>query len=172
MTGPGAIKNSFPPCTGYTLSYNGGGAGPATSRTFNFTMPIAGRFLGIGGHLHDYGVDLRLEDAVSGKVLSRVTSTRDSLGHVTAVGRKYYPVIGLRMQAGHAYRVVGSYDAPQKDTLFNGAMAIMAGVFAPADVSQWPKANFDAPETHADIESLPGGSKVTAPVIGAMAKHP
>jgi hypothetical protein len=143
-----------------------------TSRTFNFTMPIAGRFLGIGGHLHDYGVDLRLEDAVSGKVLSRVTSTRDSLGHVTAVGRKYYPVIGLRMQAGHAYRVVGSYDAPQKDTLFNGAMAIMAGVFAPADVSQWPKANFDDPETHADIESLPGGSKVTAPVIGAMAKHP
>ena len=56
-----------------------------------------------------------------------------ALGHMLAVGRKYYPVLGLRMQAGHQYRVVGSYDAPTKDTIMNGAMAIMAGVFAPSD---------------------------------------
>jgi len=143
-----------------------------TSRTFEFTMPIAGRFLGIGGHLHDYGLDLRLEDATSGKVLSRVLTLRDSTGQVLSVGRKYYPLLGLRMQAGHRYRVVGSYDSPQKDTLVNGAMAIMAGVFAPDDPKQWPAAHYDDPETHADIESLPGGSKVTGPVIGAMAKHP
>ena len=143
-----------------------------TSRTFEFTMPIAGRFLGVGGHLHDYGVDLRLEDIANGKVLSRVQSQRDSLGHVLAVGRKYYPVLGLHMDAGHKYRVVGSYDAPQKDTIVNGAMAIMAGVFAPSDASQWPAANFNDPLTHNDIESLPGGSRVTAPVIGAMAKRP
>ncbi len=141
-----------------------------TSRAFEFTMPIAGRFLGVGGHLHDYGVDLRLEDAANGKLLSRVQSQRDSLGHVTAVGRKYYPVLGLRMDAGRKYRVVGSYDAPQKDTITNGAMAIMAGVFAPSDPSQWPAANFNDPLTHNDIESLPGGSRVTAPVIGAMKK--
>ncbi len=143
-----------------------------TSRTFDFTMPIAGRFLGVGGHMHDYGVDLRLEDATSGKVLSRITATRDSLGHIVSVGRKYYPVLGLHMDAGHRYRVVSSYDAPQKDTIMNGAMGIMAGVFAPRDASQWPKANFNDPETHADIESLPGGSKVTAPVIGVMAHKP
>ena len=143
-----------------------------TSKSFEFTMPIAGRFLGVGGHLHDYGVDLRLEDATTGKVLSRVASTRDSVGHVTAVGRKYYPVLGLHMDAGRKYRVVGSYDAPQKDTLVNGAMAIFAGVFAPNDPSKWPAANFNDPETHADIESLPGGTNVTAPVIGSMAKHP
>ena len=143
-----------------------------TSRTFEFKMPIAGRFLGVGGHLHDYGVDLRLEDAATGKVLSRVASQRDTAGHVLAMGRKYYPVLGLRMEAGHRYRVVGSYDAPQKDTIATGAMAIMAGVFAPRDPSQWPLAHYDDPETHADIESLPGGTKVTAPVIGAMAHKP
>jgi hypothetical protein len=143
-----------------------------TSRSFEFKMPIAGRFLGVGGHLHDYGVDLRLEDAATGKVLSRVTSRRDTSGHVLAVGRKYYPVLGLHMDAGRRYRVVGTYDAPQKDTISNGAMSIMAGVFAPGDPSQWPVANFNDPETHADIESLPGGSKVTAPVIGAMARKP
>ena len=108
----------------------------------------------------------------SGKVLSRVASQRDSAGHVLAVGRKYYPVLGLHMDAGHKYRVVGSYDAPQKDTIVNGAMAIMAGVFAPSDASQWPAANFNDPETHNDIESLPGGARVTAPVIGAMKKKP
>jgi hypothetical protein len=48
----------------------------------------------------------------------------------------------------------------------------MAGLFAPKDPSQWPVAHYDDPETHADIESLPGGSKVTAPVIGAMARKP
>ena len=145
-----------------------------TSRTFDFKMPIAGRFLGIGGHMHDYGVDLKLEDAASGKVISRVVSERDTAGHVISIGRKYYPVLGLHMDAGKSYRVVGSYDVPpqQKDTLFSGAMAIMAGVFAPSDARQWPVANFNDPETHADLESLPGGSKVTAPVIGAMAKHP
>ena len=145
-----------------------------TSRTFEFKMPIAGRFLGIGGHLHDYGVDLRLEDVASGKLLSRVTSERDSAGHVISIGRKYYPVLGLHMDAGKQYRVVGSYDVPpqQKDTLFSGAMAIMAGVFAPSDARQWPVANFNDPETHADLESLPGGSAVTAAVIGKMAVKP
>ena len=87
-----------------------------TSRVFEFTMPISGRFLGVGGHLHDYGVDLRLEDVATGKVLSRVTTQRDSVGHVISVGRKYYPLLGLRMEAGHRYRVVGSYESPQKDT--------------------------------------------------------
>jgi hypothetical protein len=143
-----------------------------TSRTFEFTMPIAGRFLGVGGHLHDYGIDLRLEDATTGKVLSRVTAQRDSVGHMLAVNRKYYPLFGLRMEAGRRYRVVGSYDSPMKDTIVNGAMGIMAGVFAPSDASKWPAAHFDDPETHADIESLPGGSKVTAPVIGALARKP
>jgi hypothetical protein len=143
-----------------------------TSRTFEFKMPIAGRFLGVGGHLHDYGVELRLEDVATGKVLSRVASQRDTAGHVLAMGRKYYPVLGVRMEAGHRYRVVGSYDAPQKDTIASGAMAIMAGVFAPHDPSQWPLAHYDDPETHADIESLPGGTKVTAPVIGSMAHKP
>ncbi len=143
-----------------------------SQRTFEFAMPIAGRFLGVGGHLHDYGVELRLEDAATGHVLSRVESARDTSGHVLSIGRRYYPVMGLRMTAGRRYRVVGAYDAPPGDTIMNGAMAIMAGVFAPKDPSQWPVAHFDDPETHADIESLPGGSKVTAPVIGAMAKKP
>ena len=143
-----------------------------SSKAFEFQMPIAGRFLGIGGHLHDYGLELRLEDASSNDVVARVASERDATGKVQGVGRKFYPIVGLKMAAGKKYRVVGTYDAPQKDTVMNGAMAIMAGVFAPNDPSQWPKANYSDPETHADIESLPGGSKVTAPVIGQMVKRP
>ena len=142
-----------------------------SARTFEFKMPIAGRFLGVGGHMHDYGIDLSLVDAATGKVLSRVATERDSLGHVLSVGRKYYPVLGLHMDAGRTYRIVGTYDTPGKDSIMNGAMAIMAGVFAPKDARQWPAADYNDPLTHADIESLPGGSKVTAPVIGAMAKH-
>ena len=143
-----------------------------SQRTFEFNMPIGGRFLGIGGHLHDYGLELRLEDAASSDVIARVASERDAQGKVNGMGRKFYPIVGLKMTAGKKYRVVGTYDAPGKDTVTNGAMAIMAGLFAPNDPSQWPVAHYDDPETHADIESLPGGSKVTAPVIGRMIQKP
>ena len=49
-------------------------------------------------------------------------------------------------------------------------MAIVAGLFAPSDPTKWPAANFSDPQTQADLSSLPGGSHVSAPVIGAMAR--
>lgn len=142
--------------------------GPST-KSFEFEMPLSGRFLGIGGHLHDYGVEVRLEDMESRDVLTRVVPVRDSVGRVLSLPRKYFPFRGLRLTAGHRYRVVGQYAAMQRDTVGRGAMAIMAGLFVPVDPAKWPPVRLDDPLTQADLESLPGGSHVTAPVIGAMA---
>ena len=44
-----------------------------STKAYEFTIPITGRLLGVSGHLHDYGVLLRLEDAESGRVLTTVT---------------------------------------------------------------------------------------------------
>ena len=49
-----------------------------SSKAYEFTLPVGGRLLGVGGHMHDYGVGVRLEDAETGKVITRVVATRDS----------------------------------------------------------------------------------------------
>ena len=43
-----------------------------SSKSFEFTLPVGGRLLGVGGHMHDYGVGVRLEDAETGKVITSV----------------------------------------------------------------------------------------------------
>jgi hypothetical protein len=112
-----------------------------SEKAYEFTLPVGGRILGVGGHLHDYGVRVRLEDAETGKVLTVVEGTRDSTGKVTAVSRKLFGVSGegLKMKADHRYRVVGEYDNPTNQTQVKGAMAHMSGLFTPDDMSKWPE---------------------------------
>src|SRR5215210_2507754 len=47
-----------------------------SSKTYEFTLPTGGRLLGIGGHMHDYGSRVRLEDTGTGKVLTQVVAKR------------------------------------------------------------------------------------------------
>jgi len=111
-----------------------------SEKSWEFTPPVSGRLLGVGGHMHDYGVAVRLEDAESGKVLSQITSTRTPEGKVTRIGRRLFGVTGqgLLLKAGHKYRVVGVYDNPTGQAIVQGAMAHMVGLFAPSDYSKWP----------------------------------
>nr|MBA3258678.1 hypothetical protein [Gemmatimonadales bacterium] len=106
-----------------------------SERAHQFTLPVAGRLLGVGGHLHDYGVRVRLEDVESGKVITTVAATRDSAGKVSDIGQELFGVTGqgLRLKANHPYRVVGEYDNPTGKTLVKGAMASMVGLFVPDD---------------------------------------
>ena len=131
-------------------------------RTYEFTAPIGGHLLAVGGHLHDYGVGVRLEDAETGKVLVAVQAKRDSVGHVLDVSRKLLALRGegLHLKANHRYRLVGLYDNPTRDTLYS-AMAHMVGLFAPDDYRQWPV--IDARDTtyQKDIADL---MRATGPV--------
>jgi hypothetical protein len=127
-----------------------------SSKSHEFTMPLGGRLLGVGGHLHDYGVQVRLEDAENGKVLARVVASRDSVGHVSKVSRKLFGVTGegLELKANHRYRVVGDYDNPTGETLVKGAMAHMVGLFEPDDMSGWPAIDAHDPTYQKDLASL------------------
>lgn len=129
--------------------------GPS-SKSYEFTMPISGRLLAVGGHLHDYGVRVRLEDAESGKVLTTLNATRDAKGMVTKMGRRLFGVrgSGLKLVAGHRYRVVGEYDNPTGETIHNGAMSHMVGLFAPDDMNKWPQIDPSDPTFQADLASL------------------
>ncbi len=127
-----------------------------SEKAHEFVLPLSGRLLGVGGHLHDYGVSVRLEDAESGKVLAVVKATRDSAGQVSRISRKLFGVTGdgLRMKGHHRYRVVGEYDNPTGETLVRGAMAHMSGLFAPEDMRQWPKIDPSNPDYQRDLVAL------------------
>jgi len=60
---------------------------------------------------------------------------------------------GLRLKAGHRYRVVGVYDNTTVDTLY-GVMAHMVGLFAPDDLKKWPTIDPADPSYQKDIADL------------------
>ena len=127
-----------------------------SEKAHEFVLPVSGRLLGVGGHLHDYGVRVRLEDAESGKLLAEVVATRDSAGKVSKVSRKLFGVTGdgLKLKGDHRYRVVGEYENPTGHTLIRGAMAHMSGLFAPDDMGDWPKIDASNPDYRRDLVSL------------------
>ncbi|HET8623426.1 MAG TPA: hypothetical protein VFM14_07675 [Gemmatimonadales bacterium] len=139
-----------------------------SEKAHEFTLPMGGRLLGVGGHLHDYGTMVKLLDAESGKELTRVTARRDSTGKVLAVSRKLFGVSGegLKLKPNHRYRVVGVYDNPTDQLRVDGAMAHMVGLFVPDDMSKWPAVDTSDAVMRRDLASLkvPGYEDVAAPV--------
>jgi hypothetical protein len=127
-----------------------------TEKVWEFVMPLGGRLLGFGGHLHDYGTLVRLEDAATGKVLATVRAVRTPEGKVTRVSRGLPGVggDGIELKEGHRYRVVGVYDNPTSETLRRGAMAHIAGLFAPYDLKRWPALDLTDETLQEDLASL------------------
>jgi hypothetical protein len=123
------------------------------SKSAVFTMEVSGRLLAAGGHLHDYGKELRLEDAASGKVLARVQAVRTPNGEVTGVSHGLYGILGRgpHLIAGRQYRLVAVYEGSPKDSIY-GAMGLMGGIFAPDDYSKWPKIDRTNPDYLVDLD--------------------
>lgn len=111
-----------------------------SEKAHDFTVPTEGRILGVSGHLHQYGKEVRLEDGENGKVLARVSAVTRPDGSVRKMERHLYGVAGagLKLKANHRYRVIAVYDNPTGETLTKGAMGSMVGIFAPSDYSRWP----------------------------------
>jgi hypothetical protein len=127
-----------------------------STKAYEFTLPTGGRLLGVGGHMHDYGTGVRLEDVETGKVLTRVEATRTPDGKLIKMSRKLFGVSGkgLRLKANRRYRVVGEYDNPTGEVRVKGAMASMVGLFVPDDMKRWPSINPRDPMYQRDLASL------------------
>jgi hypothetical protein len=127
-----------------------------STKTYEFTLPVGGRLLAVGGHMHDYGTMVRLEDAESGKVLTQVLAQRASDGKLVKMSRKIFGVSGkgLRLKPEHRYRLVGEYDNPTGEVRVKGAMASMVGLFVPDDMKRWPAIDPRDPVYRRDLASL------------------
>jgi len=132
-----------------------------STRAYEFELPVGGGLLAASGHLHDYGVELRVEEVATGRVLTTLEPEVDAKGRVTAVEQKIYRRIfklldaRLRLEAGVRYRVVGVYDNPTGSTIPDGGMAHIVGLFVPDDLAAWPHRDPEDPRYRADLAGLP-----------------
>lgn len=128
-----------------------------STRAWEFEVPVAGRVLMMGGHLHDYGRWVRLEDAETDEVLVQVNGHLEDNGKLNGVERK---ILGfgdnaLRLEPNHRYRVVGAYDNLTDETIPDGGMAHLMGIFVPDDFAAWPAADEESDIYKLDLSGLP-----------------
>jgi hypothetical protein len=126
-----------------------------SEKSSDFTLPEGGHLRALGAHLHDYASEIRLEDAVSGKVIARLGTKKSTDGHVESVDRTNFllSLHGKRLAANHRYRVVAVYDNPTKAPV-KGAMGFLAGIFIPDDPSRWPAVDANDPIFQKDLASF------------------
>jgi hypothetical protein len=127
-----------------------------SERTLEFVMPVSGRVLVAGGHLHDYGVELRLEDIEEGEPVFRLAAVTDSAGRMQRIPLSIPGAIGRgrQLQAGRHYRLTVVYDNPTDQVIPEGAMGEMALLFAPDDPGLALDVDRSRAEIIADLESL------------------
>lgn len=140
---------------------------------YEFSPPLSGHLLVVTGHLHDYGVLVKLVDAASGKTLVEIKSRRDSVGRVLSMPRKLLAIRGegLHLKVGHRYRVVGVFENPTPDTAY-GAMAHMVGLFAPDDYRDWPAVDSADSYYRRDLVDLLANGKTDSVIVGGAVPAP
>jgi hypothetical protein len=126
-----------------------------SEKSSEFTLPESGYIRALGGHLHNYASEIRLEDAVTGKVIARLEAKKSADGHLESVDRTKFllSLHGKRLVANHRYRVVAVYDNPTKSPI-DGAMGFLGGIFIPDDPSRWPAVDASDPIFQKDLASL------------------
>jgi len=151
-----------------------------SEKAWEFTVPVSGGLLGVTGHLHDFGDHVRLEDVETGEVLVKLDARRDESGRLESVETKIFRRwLGLRssplrLEAGRRYRVVGVYESPLDETVVDGAMAHIVGVFAPDDMSRWPALDPESEWIRRDVSGLPpplGATQATMREEGGHGGH-
>jgi len=113
-----------------------------TERSWVGSPSISGTILGLGGHLHDYGVSLELRDVTTGALVWRGAPLTDGAGRVTSfpLARFYkWYRLGLHVVSTHRYRLTAVYENPTGHAIRDGGMGAVAGLFVPDHGAVWPE---------------------------------
>ncbi|HWZ59930.1 MAG TPA: hypothetical protein VNW46_13225 [Gemmatimonadaceae bacterium] len=112
-----------------------------TVRYWDSSPAVPGYLIGIGGHMHDYGVSLELRDMTTGTVLWYAMPIRDSVGHVLSMPITWFHTwhgVGTHIVPAHRYRITATYENPTGHLLPDGGMGAVGGLFVPDRGVQWP----------------------------------
>jgi hypothetical protein len=112
-----------------------------TERFWEGSPAIAGTILGLGGHLHDFGLSLELKDMSTGRVVWRGTPATDAAGRVLTfpLARFYsWRRLGVHVVPTHRYRLTVVYENRTGRSIRDGGMGAVAGLFVPDRGAEWP----------------------------------
>jgi hypothetical protein len=120
---------------------------------------VDARILGIGGHVHDYASELRLEDATTGEILWRAEPTYNEAGRMVGVpSSKFILQLGKKIYKDREYRVVVEYENPLDVPAPDMGMGAIGGVVAIMGDGEWPAYDPDDPAYVQDLNNT-----ITAP---------
>jgi hypothetical protein len=113
------------------------------TRSYEAKPAMAGRIVVIAGHLHPYATSLKFEDVTEGRLIWEgkpiVSKPGAELEGVT-MGRLYWK-LGQKITPYHTYRVTVTYDNTTGQTLPDGGMGVVGGLFIPSGTAPWPVAD-------------------------------
>ncbi len=127
-----------------------------TRQSWDWQPAIAGRILALGGHLHESGVSVELEDVATGELLFVGNAEHDEAGRLTGVSRSIF-ARGIRISPDRVYRVTATYRNDGTGVL-TGATGHVAGLFLPDSIGDMPPADTSHPAYVADLYGKLSGS--------------
>jgi hypothetical protein len=96
-----------------------------------------GVLLGVGGHIHDYGREILLQDVSRKDIVAELDAKVDDQGHLESVPVKLFlDQGGYKFAKNDVLKVTATYDNPTGKLLRDGAMGIAVGYFVPSDDQQ------------------------------------
>lgn len=133
-----------------------------TVRELTFTVPLSGRVLAAGGHLHDYGTQLTLEEVGGGEVLALRAELAED-GRMRSIPLRVFGATGRGrpLRPGRVYRLRVEYDNRTPAPIAGGAMGELALLFAPDRPDAWPDVDPADPLIAADLEGLSAHERAT-----------
>ncbi len=115
---------------------------------------VDGRILGIGGHMHDYGAELRLEDVTTGELVWTGTPIVDENGRTTGVSKDLLLAeLGRNIYADHKYRIVVVHENPTDSHAPDGGMGAIGGIMTISGDGGWPELDTNDPDYLEDLEN-------------------
>jgi hypothetical protein len=113
----------------------GSGTNGVFKQTQSMTIPEGGQFVSLGGHLHDGGLKLRLDNVTTGEKVwaSRPTYGAASGGWDLRKMSVFSGVPGPHVAAGDELMLTASYDSTHR---WKKVMGIMVGALAPVTLER------------------------------------
>jgi hypothetical protein len=116
---------------------------------------IAGRILGVSGHAHKYATRLSLTDITSGRVLWEARPDTNARGEPRSLPiKRFLARGGIKIDPGHVYRLSVTYDNPTGQTLVDGGMGALGGVFLIRNNAKWPAIDPKDPIYREDLRGM------------------
>jgi hypothetical protein len=125
-----------------------------SEKSYTARPGVDGTILGIGGHMHDYATEIRLEDATAGEVVWEGTPIVNEDGRTTGVSKDLLLAeLGRKIYADHDYKIVVVHENPTDEYASDGGMGAIGGIMTVTGDGEWPELDANHPDYVEDLEN-------------------